>query len=108
MYTCTGSDEVRGLTAWHPDNDITDDIDDDDTETVAMTTYELPVITPLIKRSRWTNYMPVCSTFNGFSWLRCRSNKQMINSGFSDKFTPAEHLQKETLFVDDSSLPASL
>ena len=58
----TGSAEQRGLTSWHPTTDSTDIV-----TTAATTTYDLPLITPLITRSRWTSFVPVFSSFNGFS-----------------------------------------
>jgi len=71
MYT--GTDEERGLTRWIPVSN--DDDGDDDAKMVAMTTYDLPLITPLIERSRWTKYIPVCSTFSGFGYMPCDGEK---------------------------------
>ena len=78
---CTASDEERGLTAWRPISytaaAAADDDDDDDAnvKVAAMTTYDLSLITPVIKRSHWSKYIPICSTFSGFSWMRCYSKK---------------------------------
>jgi len=72
------------MTAWHPVDDPTDGGgDDDDDDDVKTTTYDLPLITPVIRRSRWTRFIPVCSTFDGFDWLRCREKKHCKS------FTPA-------------------
>ena len=71
---CIGSDEERGLVAWHQAAGTSEDAGDDD-KTVVMTTYDVPWITPVIRSSRWTRYVPVCSTFNGFNCtVKCRSS----------------------------------
>ena len=108
---CTGSDEERGLTALRPvsysaaadDDDDDDENDDANVKVAAMTTYDLPLITPVIKRSHWSKYIPVCSTFSGFSWMRCYSRKrQTTGEEFSDRSTGKQH--PESPSVDESSL----
>jgi len=73
LVLCTGSAEERGLTSWHEVSGCTEDAGDSG-KTVGVATYELPLITQAVRRSRWTRYVPVCSTFSGFNCrVKCRT-----------------------------------
>ncbi len=68
-----GTAEERGLTVWNKQTDATSDSDSHH----KRSTYDLPLITPLIRKITVLRYFPFCPTFVGFFAKRKRENLEL-------------------------------